>query len=119
MKKLYHLKSCSTCARVIKDLELPEDVMLQDIKSKPITEQQIDELAQRAGGYEALFSKRAKLYKEKGLKDQQLSEVDFKTYLLEHYTFLSRPVLVYNDQIFVGNSSKTVAAAKAFIHADE
>jgi len=47
-----------------------------------------------------------------GLKDQNLTEKDFKHYLLEHYTFLSRPVIVINDKIFVGSSKKTVEAAK-------
>jgi len=44
-----------------------------------------------------------------------LSEVDFKALLLEHYTFLKRPVLLYDDQLFVGNSASTLAAAKAFL----
>lgn len=119
MKKIYVLKTCSTCTRIIKSLDLPNDVKFQDIKTEEITVKQLEELAKLAGSYEALFSKRAKLYKEMGLKDQNLTEADFKHYILEHYTFLSRPVIVYNDTIFIGNSAKTVEAAKAFIHANE
>lgn len=116
MKKIYHLKTCSTCIRIIKELDLPSDFILQDIKSEPITEAQLEELHKLSGSYEALFSKRAQLYKSLGLKDKNLTEPDFKKYLLEHYTFLSRPVIVYNNQIFIGNSAKTVAAAKQAIH---
>ena len=119
MKKIYNLKTCSTCVRIIKALDLPSDVVFQDIKTEEITVKQLEELGKLAGSYEALFSKRAKLYKERGLKDQDLTENDFKQYILEHYTFLSRPVLVYNNQIFIGNSAKTVEAAKAFIHSHE
>lgn len=119
MKKVYHLKTCSTCVRIIKSLDLPSDVIFQDIKTEAISVKQLEELAKLAGSYEALFSKRAKLYKEMGLKDQNLKEKDFKHYILDHYTFLSRPVIVYNDQIFIGNSAKTVEAAKAFIHSYE
>lgn len=119
MKKIYHLKTCSTCVRIIKTLELPDDVIFQDIKTEEITVKQLEELAKLAGSYEALFSKRAKLYKDMGLKNQNLTEKDFKQYILDHYTFLSRPVLVYNDRIFIGNSAKTVEAAKAFIHSNE
>ncbi|MFD2916789.1 arsenate reductase family protein [Psychroserpens luteus] len=119
MKKIYFLKTCSTCIRIIKSLDLPNDVIFQDIKTEEITVKQLEELAEMAGSYEALFSKRAKLYKEMGLKDQNLTEDDFKNYILEHYTFLSRPVIIYNDKIFVGNSAKTVEAAKAFIHKNE
>ncbi|MEH6534817.1 MAG: ArsC/Spx/MgsR family protein [Psychroserpens sp.] len=119
MKKIYHLKTCSTCVRIIKYLDLPDDVIFQDIKTEDISVKQLEELAKLAGSYEALFSKRAKLYKEMGLKDQNLTEKDFKHYILEHYTFLSRPVVVYNNHIFIGNSSKTVETAKAFIHSHE
>lgn len=116
MKKLYYLKSCSTCIRIIKTLDLPSDVVLQDIKSDAITAEQLEELHKLSGSYEALFSKRAQRYKALGLKDKNLTENDFKNYILEHYTFLSRPVLVYDDQIFIGNSAKTVEAAKKAIH---
>lgn len=119
MKTLFYLKTCSTCSRIIKDLELPDDVILHEIKSNPISEDTLAELKKLAGSYEALFSKRAQRYKTEGLKDKNLSENDFKKYILEHYTFLSRPVLAYNNHIFVGNSPKTVEAAKAFIHSNE
>lgn len=116
MKKLYHLSTCDTCKRIIKELELPDAVILQDIKSETITELQLEEMYKRSGSYEALFSKRARLYKEKNLKNANLSEEDYRTYILEHYTFLNRPVLIYDDEIFIGNSKKTVALAKAHIH---
>ena len=116
LKKIYHLKTCSTCVRIIKELELPSDFIFQDIKSEPITPEQLEDLYKLSGSYEALFSKRAQLYKKLDLKDQALTEQDFKTYLLEHYTFLSRPVIVFDTQIFIGNSSKTVEAAKEAIH---
>lgn len=116
MKKVYFLKTCSTCIRIIKSLNLPNDFILQDIKEEEITVKQLEELHQLSGSYEALFSKRAKLYKEMGLKDQNLTEKDFKHYILEHYTFLSRPVIVFENQIFIGNSAKTVEAAKEAIN---
>ena len=112
MKKVYFLNTCNTCTRIINDLNLDNSFTFQEIKSEPLTAKQVDELAKLAGSYEALFSKRAKLYKEMGLKNQNLTEKDFKHYLLEHYTFLSRPVIVINDKIFVGSSKKTVEAAK-------
>ena len=100
----------------MKALNLPTEFTLQDIKEEEITVKQLEELHELSGSYEALFSKRAKLYKEMGLKDQNLSEKDFKNYILEHYTFLSRPVIVCNDQVFIGNSAKTIEAAKQAIH---
>ena len=46
------------------------------------------------------------------LKNKMLQEADYRKYILDHYTFLKRPVLVIEDQIFVGNSPKTITAAK-------
>jgi arsenate reductase-like glutaredoxin family protein len=88
---------------------------LQDIKTEPMTVKQVDEMAKMAGSYEALFSKRATLYKEMGLKDEKLSEADFKRYILEHYTFLSRPVILVDGKIFVGNNPKVVQQAIDFL----
>lgn len=116
MKKIYHLATCDTCKRIIKELQLPSSFEMQEIKQQEITVKELEQLQELAGSYEALFSKRAKLYKERGLKDESLSEDDFKRFLLEHYTFLKRPVVVNGDQIFIGNSKKTVEAAKTSIH---
>ena len=112
MKKIYHLGTCNTCKRIIKELHPLNNVELQDIKMEAITEAHLDEMRNLAGNYEALFSRRARLYREKGLPEKELSEADYKELILEHYTFLKRPVIVIDDQIFIGNSKKTVAAAQ-------
>ena len=101
--------------RIIKELDLPSNFVFQDIKEQPITVSQLEEMYQLVGSYEALFSKRAKLYKEMGLKNQSLKEADYKHYILDHYTFLKRPVIVFEDQIFIGNSQKTIKEAKSLI----
>ncbi len=72
MKKIYHLGTCSTCQRIIKELELPTDFELQDIKTDPITNEQLEEMYDLSNNYEDLFSKRAVLYRERGLKDKNL-----------------------------------------------
>lgn len=113
MKKVYYLKTCSTCNRILKELNLSSEFILQDIKNEDITVKQLEDMKALAGSYEALFSKRSKLYKDMDLKNQALTERDYKHYILDHYTFLSRPVIIVNNQIFVGNSKKTVEAAKS------
>jgi len=112
MKKIYFLKTCNTCTRILKELKLSSDFILQDIKEEEITVKQLEHIHKLAGSYEALFSKRAKLYKEMDLKNQDLTEKDFKHYILKHYTFLSRPVIIIEDKIFIGNSKKTIEAVK-------
>lgn len=115
MKKVYYLKTCNTCLRILKELDLSTNFVLQDIKTEEITVKQLEAMKQLAGSYEALFSKRSKLYKEMDLKNQDLGERDFKHYILEHYTFLSRPVIIVDDHIFIGNSKKTLEAAKKLV----
>ena len=116
MQKIYHLSTCDTCKRILKELNPPSSFILQDIKSNEITEEQLEEMHNLSGSYEDLFSRRARLYKEKDLKNKDLREEDYKALILEHYTFLKRPVIINNDAIFIGNSKKTVAAAKHSLH---
>ena len=111
MKKFYFLGSCSTCKRILGSLNLAPDFELVDIKKTPFTSKELAYLKALSGSYEALFSKRAMLYKELGLKDKKLSEEHYKGYILGYYTFLKRPVLVFGDQIFIGNSTKITEAA--------
>lgn len=114
--KIYHLSTCDTCQRIIKEVQPTEGFELQDIKTEAITPSQLEEMKTLAGSYEALFSKRARLYRQQGLHEKQLTESDFKKLILEHYTFLKRPVILVEDRIFIGNSKKVVAAAKDAIH---
>jgi arsenate reductase-like glutaredoxin family protein len=115
MKTIFYLKTCDTCRRILKLLPNIEGFTLQDIKKEPITAAQLEEMHKLAGSYEVLFSRKATLYKERGMKEMELTEQDYKTYILEHYTFLSRPVIVDNYTIFIGNSPKTVEAAIAHL----
>lgn len=114
MKKIYFLKSCNTCQRIINSLSVGDDFEFQDIKEQPLQPSELDYLKSLAGSYEALFSRRAKRYKEMGLKHEALQEKDYRQYILEHYTFLKRPVIVSGQQIFIGNSPKIVSTAQSF-----
>ena len=115
MKKIYHLSSCSTNQRILKEIKPGSDVVLQDIKEEGIDEKTLDFLKEKMGSYEALFSKRAMKFRSMGLNKMQLSEADFKRYMLQEYTFLKRPFMINGEDIFVGNSKKTVIeAVKSF-----
>lgn len=108
MNKIYYLKTCDTCNKILKQINNLEQFELQDIKTDPLTASQLAEMYQHTNSYEALFNKRAQLYKQRNLKDQQLTEQDYKDLLLEHYTFLGRPAVFFKDELFVGNAAKTI-----------
>ena len=107
MKKIYYLKTCDTCHRILKEIELA-DFTLQEIKSHPITVKQIDALFSMTNSYEVLFSRRAKKYKQMDLKNQVLTEKNYRQLILDEYTFLKRPVIIDGNNVYVGSSKKKV-----------
>lgn len=104
MNKIYYLASCDTCRKIIKSLPKDNNLVFHDIKQNPITEAELEEMYKLAGSYEALFSKKAQLYKSMDLKNKSLTEEDYKKYILEHYTFISRPVFIIDEKIYIGNT---------------
>lgn len=112
MKKIYHLSGCTTCQRILKDLNPGKGVILQDIKTEKITPEQLDEMKKMAGSYESLFSRVAIKYRTLGLNQKKLNETDYRNYILKEYTFLRRPVVICENEIFIGNSQLVVESAK-------
>lgn len=110
MKKIFYLSTCTTCKRILKELEnLIEDFQLQDIKQKPLNEEEIEFIYSKLGSYEEFFNKRAMKYKSLGLKEKIQKDGDYKEYLLMDYTFMKRPLFIIGEQVVAGNSKKTVA----------
>lgn len=108
MDIIYYLASCDTCRKIIKSLPKEHDFKFHDIKQDPITVAELEKMRELSGSYEALFSKKAQLYKSMNLKNKSLTEDDYKKYILEHYTFLSRPVFIIKDKIYIGNTQQNM-----------
>lgn len=113
MKKIYYLSTCSTCTRIIKELNLGNDFEYQDIKSTKITEAQLNQMFKMSGSFESLFSKKAIKYKTLNLKEKLLTENDYKKLILEEYTFLKRPVIIAGNAIFVGNAKAMIESLQS------
>ena len=112
MPTFYYLPSCKTCQRVLAAVQpLSDDWTLRNIKAELLTGDELDHLARLAGGYAPLFSRRAQLYRQRNLKAQTLTEENYRRLILEHYTFLSRPVVEVDGAVFVGSSKKAVEGA--------
>lgn len=110
---IFYLSTCDTCRRILKEIKAEQHgFVLQDIKTSPLTAEQVDTLKERAGSYESLFSRRAQQYKALGLGDQQLTEKDYRLYLLQHYTFLKRPVITFNGAMYIGSDKKNIRTLK-------
>ena len=112
MAKMYQLSNCKTCQRILDELGNQPDLEVVNIKETAITPEELDRMAELAGSYEALFSRRAMKYRSMGLADQDLTEEDYRRLILEEYTFLKRPVTGVGDRIFVGSAKKSVAGTR-------
>ncbi len=113
MNTAFYLSTCTTCKRILEEVNLPKSIELQDIKTKNISPEQLEEMKALAGSYESLFSRRAMKFRSMGLNDMKLTEEDYKRLILEEYTFLKRPVFVLHNNIFIGSSKKEIEALKA------
>lgn len=111
-RRVYHLSTCSTNQRILKELNLPSDIQLLDIKQQNIDAETLDFLKSKVGSYEALFSKKAMKFRSLGLNEMTLYEDDYRRYMLEEYTFLKRPFIIIDDQVFIGNAKSTIEQVK-------
>jgi arsenate reductase (glutaredoxin) len=108
MKRIYHLSTCNTCQKIIKEINTKSDFELIDIKKTSISEEMLDKAAKIMGSYASLFSKKSMKYTAMGLKDKSLSEKDMRKLILEEYTFLKRPVVFIDENVFAGNARSTI-----------
>ncbi|MCH8520010.1 MAG: hypothetical protein LAT82_04620 [Nanoarchaeota archaeon] len=110
--KVWYLSSCTTCKNIIKELQLENgNCEFVDIKVTPILATELEEIQNNLKcSYEELFNKRA--LKFKAIKESVKSDEDFRTLILEEYTFLKRPVIKIGQKYFVGNSKAVVEDAK-------
>ncbi len=112
MKRIYHLSSCNTNQRIIKELNPSKEVELIDIKKENIDAETLDWLKEKVGSYEQLFSRRAVKFRSEGWNEKELTETDYRDLMLKEYTFLKRPFMIFDEQVFIGNAKKEVEAAK-------
>lgn len=114
MKKVFYLKTCSTCTKILKEFDL-SNWELREIKSNPITSEELDEMYKCTNSYEALFSKKSTQIKQRAIKVDKLSENDYRNLLLDHYTFLKRPVFLTDQKIFIGNSKENLETLRGYL----
>lgn len=84
------------------------DFEQREIKSKAVSEEELQEMYDLSNSYEALFSKKSTQIKERNIEMKSLQEEDFKKLILEDYRFLKRPVFIINQEIFIGSDKKNI-----------
>jgi arsenate reductase-like glutaredoxin family protein len=84
------------------------DFEQREIKSKAVSEEELQKMYDLSNSYEALFSKKSTQIKERNIEVKSLQEEDFKKLILEDYRFLKRPVFIINQEIFIGSDKKNI-----------
>ena len=113
MQKVFYLKTCGTCTKILNRFDL-SDWELRELKSSPITEEELAQMYEHTQSYEALFSRRSTQIKARDIDVKSLEEKDFKNLILAHYSFLKRPVFLTDQEIFVGNDKNNIEKLEEF-----
>ena len=105
---LYWLPGCSTCRRAEEFLKSQNIKVsgFHNLKENPLTREQVENLAAKVGGADKLFSRRAIKYREMKLGERELSEKEMLDLMAAEYTFIKRPVLVFDNEAIAGFSEK-------------
>jgi arsenate reductase len=109
---VYGLPHCTTCQKAVAYLEGKgvEVERFHDLKTDRLAEVQVRDLAQRVGGVDKLFSRRAMKYRQMGLHEREVPEDEMLRLMVEEYTFVTRPVIVSGDRATAGFSAKRIDA---------
>ena len=90
--------------------------MLQDVKHQPISTAQLEALYQVTQSYEQLINKRSRVIQALNKSGKTLVEMDFQHLLQIEYSCLKRPILDWDNTLYLGNAKKTVAAMLEAVH---
>jgi arsenate reductase len=108
-----YLSTCSTCVRIIKSLGIEDADFLQNVKEHMATPAQLAFLYNYTNSYEELINKRGRVYAQMKREGTVFSEAVYKTLLENEYSCLKRPILIWDNTVFLGNAKATVAQMKA------
>ena len=116
MDTYIYLSTCNTCMRILKELNLPKGTKLQDVKHQPINQAQLEALYGVTQSYEQLINKRSRVLQALNKAGKTLDEMGYKQLLETEYNCLKRPILHWENNFYLGNAKKMVAAMQQAVH---
>lgn len=110
--EMYGLPYCTTCQKAVGYLEGKGVTIrsFRNLKEEPLSVDEVRGLAEKVGGAETLFSKRAMKYRQMGLHEREVPEDEMVRLMSDEYTFVTRPVIVRGDRATAGFSAKKIDA---------
>ena len=117
MNTYIYLSTCNTCMRILKELNLPKGTKLQDVKHQPINQAQLEALYGVTQSYEQLINKRSRVLQALNKAGKTLDENGLQTAIEKRNIAASNvPILHWENNFYLGNAKKTVAAMQQAVH---
>ncbi len=82
-----------------------------DLKVEMIDTTVFNDLRKHVSSYEDLFNKRSRIFTLIPVDSRPQDDVAWRALILTHYTFVKRPIIIFDEEVFIGNSPAVVAAA--------
>lgn len=97
---------------IIKELNIQGASYLQDVKQQKASPEQLAFLYKHTQSYEALINKRGRVFAQLKREGMVFKETVYKRLLENEYSCLKRPILIWDNKVYLGNAKKTVAEMK-------
>ncbi len=111
MNKIFYLKTCSTCKRILNEVDT-SGFELREVKGENVSKEELKALRERVDSYSELINRRGRFYAQNDLKNKNLTDAEWEELLLQEYSLLKRPIFITDDLFFAGNAKKTVEQLK-------
>lgn len=102
--------------RIIKSLGIEDAYFLQNVKEQMTSPEQLDFLYNFTNSYEGLINKRGRVFAQMKREKAVFSETVYKALLENEYSCLKRPILIWDNKVFLGNAKATVVKMKAALN---
>ncbi|MGN1277664.1 MAG: ArsC/Spx/MgsR family protein [Floccifex sp.] len=96
---------CSTCIKAYKALCEKYEVSYRDISKDNPSKEEIMDWINKGISLNQLWNTSGKLYREFNIKEKKLTHTqeELVSLLAQHGMLVKRPVVIYNEQIYIGN----------------
>ena len=109
MKRIYYLSTCDTNRKILKNINTSQFEMI-DIKTDNIAPDILDDAKSKLGRYVKLFNAKCLLYRDVPTEKRPKRDQGYRKYILSHYTYLKRPVIIDGDMVFSGSDKSNLVA---------
>lgn len=111
MIEAYVYPSCSSCRKTLDELEALGTVFRRrDYVRERFSRQELKSLLDRVGLTPSMvLSTRSRVYRERAIDAETISDDDLLDLMVEEPTLLRRPIVIKGDQVVIGHNPRKLA----------